>query len=446
MRRSSCRRRRRATPLRSVCQRSLAPSGAGSSAPPWTTPSPYSRPRKVASVSSSSTRTIWTPGRRRAARTRLGAATSSSDSSLDRPGLQRAARRRRTGRPVRTAGRRPRRTRAALRPSSAAAGAARRAAGTDAQRAPGAAGARQPDHAEQHRAGPGHLGPRLASEPCPAAGRASAGRCRPRAAASARGPRAPGSRRAAPARPTAGRRGARCRTAPGSLRRPCPAASTWCSTASGTTTTRWPARLARQPRSTSSRKSGQARVEPAELVPHVATDQHPGRPDGEDVAAPVVLALVELAAVQPGLPAATAADRDADLQQPGRVVPAAHLGTGDPDRRARVDDRQQPAQGLRLGRAVVVQQPQPLDDRAVQVGGRGQVRCAPEGVHRGGDRGTEAGAVRRGQDAGRPELCGQQVAAGVARTRCRRQPRGPARARGAPARRGCRAASGRRCG
>src|SRR5207237_9589573 len=60
----------------------------------------------------------------------------------------------------------------------------------------------------------------------------------------------------------------------------------------------------------------ECRVEAAQLVPDIAPYQHPGRPDGQDVAAPVMLALVELAAVKPCLAAAPAADRHADLEQP----------------------------------------------------------------------------------------------------------------------------------
>ena len=62
-------------------------------------------------------------------------------------------------------------------------------------------------------------------------------------------------------------------------RRECAAASTWWTTASGATTTSWPARQARQQRSTSSRNIGERRVEPTELVPDVAPDEHAGGAD-----------------------------------------------------------------------------------------------------------------------------------------------------------------------
>ena len=67
-------------------------------------------------------------------------------------------------------------------------------------------------------------------------------------------------------------------------------------------------------------------VEAAEPVPHVAADQHPGAADGEHVADAVVLALVELAAVQAGLAAPGGVDGEAELAQDAPVVPVADLG------------------------------------------------------------------------------------------------------------------------
>ena len=47
-----------------------------------------------------------------------------------------------------------------------------------------------------------------------------------------------------------------------------------------------------------------AGIEAADLVPHVAADQHPGAAHGERVPVAVVLALVDLARLDPGDPAA----------------------------------------------------------------------------------------------------------------------------------------------
>ena len=60
---------------------------------------------------------------------------------------------------------------------------------------------------------------------------------------------------------------------------------------------------------------GQPAVEAAELLPHVAADQHAGGGDGQHLADLVVLALVLLAAFQAGPAAAAAGDADADLEQ-----------------------------------------------------------------------------------------------------------------------------------
>ena len=66
-------------------------------------------------------------------------------------------------------------------------------------------------------------------------------------------------------------------------------------------------------------------VEPAELVEHRAAHQHAGGVDREHRARLVVLALVVLAALQPGLAAAGAGDRDAELEQPLQRGPLAQL-------------------------------------------------------------------------------------------------------------------------
>ena len=111
----------------------------------------------------------------------------------------------------------------------------------------------------------------------------------------------------------------------------------------------------------------QPRVEPVQLVPDVPADQQAGRTDREHVAPIVALALVDLAALEPGLTPASAARSQADLEQQRGFGPAPHLRTRDADRRACVDGGEQPPKRLRLRRAVVVQQPQPFD--VVEVGG-----------------------------------------------------------------------------
>lgn len=182
-------------------------------------------------------------------------------------------------------------------------------------------------------------------------------------------------------------------------------------------------------------------VEAAQLLVDVAADEHPGAGDGEDRADLVVLALVLLAAVQAGPAAAAAGDGDAHLQQLPAVVPAAQLGADDGGRGAGVGDAQQFGEGGRFGRAVVVQQPQPLDRFTVRefrhvvrvvapgaadgvpAAGPPQVRQVVGGEHRGGadrfvDGGAEAGAAGEVQhplvaEGGAEELGGVVRAAGV---------------------------------
>ena len=101
-------------------------------------------------------------------------------------------------------------------------------------------------------------------------------------------------------------------------------------------------------------------VEPAELVEDASAYQHAGGVDGQDVARLGVLALVVLAALQPGLAPAGPGDRDAELEQPLQRGPLAqhraeHVGV-------RVVGRagQQGQQRLGVRAGVVVQHPDPL--------------------------------------------------------------------------------------
>ncbi len=70
----------------------------------------------------------------------------------------------------------------------------------------------------------------------------------------------------------------------------------------------------------------QVGVEPVELVPHVAADQHARGVDREHVARPVVLAGIRLAGLEAGLARARCGDRQADLQQAAQRGPLTDLG------------------------------------------------------------------------------------------------------------------------
>ena len=135
-------------------------------------------------------------------------------------------------------------------------------------------------------------------------------------------------------------------------------------------------------------------VEAAELVPDVATHEHAGAAHREDVADAVVLALVELAPLEPRDPVARAGHGHTDLHQDVLVAPAAQLGADDLGRAHVVGVVQERLERGRGGRGVVVQQPGPAHQLGVGVlGGPGARR------ERGGDGGTEAGVTSHGDDA-----------------------------------------------
>ncbi len=78
------------------------------------------------------------------------------------------------------------------------------------------------------------------------------------------------------------------------------------------------------------------------------------------VAHVVVLALVVLAALEPGLAAAGAGDGDAELEQPPQGRPLAELGAEDVGVGLFVSRREQGFEGARVGGGVVVEDPDPL--------------------------------------------------------------------------------------
>ncbi len=129
-----------------------------------------------------------------------------------------------------------------------------------------------------------------------------------------------------------------------------------------------------------------ARVEPTDLVPHIAAGQHAGAAHGEDVTVPVVLALIGLAGFDAGDPAARPVDGQARLEQQVPVGPVAdlraeHRGGGRLPRTG-----QQLLERVGRGLAVVVEQPHPLGPlvpgpaRRQDVGIRGTVaQCLGDG-------------------------------------------------------------------
>ena len=102
-------------------------------------------------------------------------------------------------------------------------------------------------------------------------------------------------------------------------------------------------------------------VEPAELIPHIAPDQHARRADGEHRLVVVVLALVDLAGIDARDPAARPVDGDTHFAQRPPVLAVEHLGPEHHDRAVLARRPQQPLKRLRGRLAVVVQQPDPLN-------------------------------------------------------------------------------------
>ena len=157
----------------------------------------------------------------------------------------------------------------------------------------------------------------------------------------------------------------------------------------------------------------QCGVEPVEGVPHVAADEHARRADREDIARAVVLALVVLALVQAGHAPSRAGDRDPGLEKEPAVVPAEHLGAEDRDARVVVRGVEQSPQAVRARRAVVVQQPDPLDP----VGGE---RLMPDTAERGEsrtDRLAESGAMIQAHRPLAAEGAGEQARTVIDRAR-----------------------------
>ncbi len=165
-------------------------------------------------------------------------------------------------------------------------------------------------------------------------------------------------------------------------------------------------------------EQGHRRVEPADLIPHIAADQHPGAAHRQNVPVPVVLALVHFARLDAGDTSPGAVDGDASLKEHPPVGPAQHLGTehGRATRLGRAE--QQLLQGVRRGLAVVVQQPDPLDPVALRQPGRpGNVRVGGPVPQRLADRGAVAGGAVHAEHDRPAEEPGQHSAAPVPATR-----------------------------
>src|SRR6516162_1722997 len=107
-------------------------------------------------------------------------------------------------------------------------------------------------------------------------------------------------------------------------------------------------------------EQGQVGVEAAELVPDAAADQHARRADREHGPAAVVLALVDLARLDPGEPPPGPVGRDARLAYHAPVGQVLQLRAEDGRQPAAAGPGEQLLEGVGGGLAVVVQEPDPL--------------------------------------------------------------------------------------
>ena len=165
-------------------------------------------------------------------------------------------------------------------------------------------------------------------------------------------------------------------------------------------------------------EQGQVDVEAAELVPDVAADQHARRADRQHGPAAVVLALVDLARLDPGEAAPGPVGGDARLAHHAPVGQVLQLRAEDRHRPPAADALEQLLEGVGRGLAVVVQQPDPLCPRSLVPrslvawgAGRG---AAGRGVLQGADDGGAVTGVRlHPEDRVLAEQLGQRGSAAV---------------------------------
>ncbi len=105
---------------------------------------------------------------------------------------------------------------------------------------------------------------------------------------------------------------------------------------------------------------GQVGVEAADLVPDITADQHARRTHGQHRAVAVVLALVDLARLDPGAAPPRPVDGDARLTQHLPVGQVPQLGAEHRRGPVAAGRPEHLLQGVRSGLAVIVQQPDPL--------------------------------------------------------------------------------------
>ena len=158
----------------------------------------------------------------------------------------------------------------------------------------------------------------------------------------------------------------------------------------------------------------QVGVEAAELVPDVAADQHARRADREHGPAAVVLALVDLARLDPGEPPPGPVGGDARFAHHAPVGQVLQLRAED-GRPAAAGPGEQLLEGVGGGLAVVVQQPDPLGAAhwAAHWAARSPRRAGRGVLQRAGDGGAVPGVGFHAEDRVLAEQLGQRRPAPV---------------------------------
>ena len=143
----------------------------------------------------------------------------------------------------------------------------------------------------------------------------------------------------------------------------------------------------------------QGRIESAQALPGVAAHEHPCRADCHDIAHAIVLALIVLPTLESGEATSGSGDGEPDLQEQSTVVPAQHLRADDAGTRMRICSEQQCIEAARIGGTVVMEQPQPLDDRSVREAALGSQHHAVDVLQALGRGRAETGARGKFEDA-----------------------------------------------
>ena len=157
----------------------------------------------------------------------------------------------------------------------------------------------------------------------------------------------------------------------------------------------------------------QVAVEPANLVPHIAADQHAGRAHRQHRPVAVVLALVDLARLDPAEATPGAVGGDARLAQHAPVGQVLQLRAEDRGRPAAAGHPEHLLEGVGGRLAVIVQQPYPLDRCFLLGAGSRRGTARGRVLQRAGHGRAVAGIGFHAEDRVRTQELGQRCPAAV---------------------------------